>query len=396
MSSINTSIRAFLLCAPTVETESDIRPNAPHRVGAPGRSAGGVPELQSLSELRGRLGCVRGGPADTAALRNVRVVLDRSPAQVVEYTPHNDLCSGPKIGTIANPENSIKNLDALEVHQLALTLGKATPHDCLHAGETEREVVRKTLASFATDLGSDLAFYDNTFLDRLGPIGPLLATEVDELKALVEKTHMNIACETIVSDTGSRSLHLRVYFNGTKNMRDAGQDMKSGLGLTGSIDQASKRIGELFAKLLAPPQCVHLDLVSGLSMGGGSAQVFMAAIESRVALPKQPVMILLDPVLLNNRQAQFAKKDGDLVVDYAKPHGIAVTLDYAKQPHRGLMTKMKTFGGYKYPGLVQLKLGLDDNDGNSGRPPKSFPRGLGYHSQLHFYAYALQRFSAPG
>jgi hypothetical protein len=108
-------------------------------------------------------------------------------------------------------------------------------------------------------------------------------------------------------------------------------------------------------------------------------------------------MILLDPQLLNNGQARRATKGGDLHVDYSKPRGVAITLDYAKAPHRGLMGIMKGPGGYRYPGLVQIKLGLTDTDGPNGTSPEtSGPPGLGYHIDRAQLSRALGRFTEDG
>lgn len=129
-------------------------------------------------------------------------------------------------------------------------------------------------------------------------------------------------------------------------------------------------------------------------MGGAMAQAFRATLENLIVLPKQPSMILMDPQLLNNNQARRATKGGMLEVDYAQPRGVAVTLDYAKDRRRGLMGIMKGPGGYRYPGLVQLRLGLTDTDGHGGgRPETSGPPGMGYHGDPRQFANALARFS---
>ena len=48
---------------------------------------------------------------------------------------------------------------------------------------------------------------------------------------------------------------------------------------------------------------------------------------------------------------------------FNKPHGIAITVDYAKKPSDGLMTIMKK-RGFKHPGILWLKMPLQSDDGN--------------------------------
>ena len=94
-------------------------------------------------------------------------------------------------------------------------------------------------------------------------------------------------------------------------------------------------------------------------------------------------------------------KDGTLGYDYARPRGIAVTLDYAERPRKCLVERMKGLG-FKSPGLVWLKLGLSDYDrikrlpggGTEQRPPRtSGPPGMGYHADEGLYKMALRRFT---
>lgn len=101
---------------------------------------------------------------------------------------------------------------------------------------------------------------------------------------------------------------LNVHFDGTRNLRDERQDMQTALGMKGEVDHASRRIGELTSKMLVPNGVATLLSVSGLSMGGGAAQIFMAAIYSRVELSIKAAVVLLEPALLNNRQANWRRR----------------------------------------------------------------------------------------
>ena len=77
-----------------------------------------------------------------------------------------------------------------------------------------------------------------------------------------------------------------------------------------------------------------------------------------------------------------------------KPRGIAISLDYDKDPRRGLMGVMKGPGGYKYPGLLHLRLGLTDTDGPNGGRPVPSRLGLGYHHRGEEFIAAIHRFTS--
>ena len=324
------------------------------------------------------------------AAPRTRRVLKKSPAQYANR-PINDLRSGPQMGNHALPDNTVDTMSATEIRQLAQALR------CETSTTAEAGAVKHILASFARDLDEGFARYDNSaFLQTALVEQSLSPAEIAELAQLAEQSHMAIATRAHTDVYGMQTVGLSVFFDGTKlNARDLHHDLRSALGMTGSNDRAARRIGELFTKVLRSSDFVHLDVVAGLSMGGGAAQTFVAGIEGRAALIKPPPVILLDPQLLNDRQARFAKKGAHLPVDFAKPRGVAITLDYTKRPHRGLMSKMKTFGGYRSPGLIELQLGLGDSDGDLGSAPKPTPPGLGYHGHLSFYAAALSRFCGP-
>jgi hypothetical protein len=142
-------------------------------------------------------------------------------------------------------------------------------------------------------------------------------------------------------------------------------------------------------------------MVSGISMGGGCAQYFKAALESKVALgADKPAMILLDPQLLNNTQGRKAAESGQLGYDYNQLHGVAVTLDRSKAPKKSLMDRMETLG-YAHPGVLRLKLDLQDNDAikfGPGRLPLRSQKPkpvfmLGYHGQNSAFEAAIHRFA---
>jgi hypothetical protein len=229
-----------------------------------------------------------------------------------------------------------------------------------------------------------------------------------------------------------------VYFGGTLNWRDAKQDVKTAFGGVGAIYKAVREAAELVAEAMAANPSIEINRVLGFSMGGGTAQAFLAGVESRIELRDEPALVVFDPQLLNNAQARHAVKDGPLGYDYSKLRGVAITLDYEADPRMGLMNVMKGPGRYKSPGLVQLRLGLKHGDdfkfvkrkvsvlartgdvtatpteplsplisvpsGSNGKkketkekvpaaPRASGPPFMGYHDNTRLYAAALGRFA---
>ncbi|XUW93416.1 hypothetical protein OH764_32890 (plasmid) [Burkholderia sp. M6-3] len=304
----------------------------------------------------------------------------------------NSLPSGLKITAPNDPRNTLDKLPAEHIKSLAVALNLSHP-SAASSTRSDTVAIQQRLASLANDLDNNFIGHDNNaFLEHAAACRKLTEGEVGELRQLMEKTHMSVRARTFPSPNGQQTM-LEVYFNGTQNVRDVRQNMNTALGMSGEVDHASRRIGELMSKMLAPNGNATLLSVSGLSMGGGAAQIFTAAIESRVELSSKPAVVLLDPVLLNNRQARLAVQGGTRPVDFSKPRGIAITLDYAKSPQRGVMSMMKS-AGYHSPGLVRLKLGLEDGDGqryNQAEPKPQF--GLGYHGRGAYYVEAMRRFS---
>jgi len=321
----------------------------------------------------------------------------RVPAPAVVAAPRepiNSLPSGYKISLVDRPHAHLGELEPRDLNALSQALGFGR----LSRSEAEQHAqvasVFKTLDNFKDDVIADFADHDNEVLEHPGLLSGLSAAEQQELKAAMDIVHMRVAAPR---DLGGRFLmpcELKIYFNGTENFRDARHDILSGFGRTSSVDRAARRIGELLAKQMRRnDNQIRIERIVGISMGGASAQTMLATLQNRRLLDRQPSMLLLDPQLLNNRQAARATRDGPLAVDYRLPRGVAISLDYAAAPHRGLMGIMKGPGGYTYPGLVHLKLGLTDTDGEDGKAPKptGLP-GMGYHADIRPYGRALARF----
>jgi hypothetical protein len=235
--------------------------------------------------------------------------------------------------------------------------------------------------------------------------GLLPAGERETLVRAAHVAHMTWDEHVGRDEHGNQRLEVRVMFGGTQNMRDVKQAFSSIGQSVGKVFRANHEAAVLVAKAVevahAKGRNVKFDYIAGGSMGGASAQLFAAALESRVKLHDPAPLILFDPQLPNEAQAQHAVKDGKHGYDYAKPRGIAITLDYAERSRKSLMGRMKGLG-FKAPGLVRLKLGLSAYDrvkrlpdgGTELRPPRtSGPPGMGYHADEGLYKMAINRFT---
>jgi hypothetical protein len=233
----------------------------------------------------------------------------------------------------------------------------------------------------------------------------LPAGDMEKLVRAAHAAHMVWDEEIVWNPHGNPRTEVRVMFGGMQNMRDVKQAFSSIGQSVGKVFKANHEAAVLVAKAIehahAKGRNVKFQYIAGGSMGGASAQLFAAAIESRVKLHDPAPLVLYDPQLPNQTQARHAIKDGKLGYDYAKPRGIAITLDYAERPRKSLMDRMKGLG-FKAPGLVWLKLGLSGHDRikrlprgeTAQRPPvTSGPPGLGYHADYDLYKVALNRFT---
>ena len=233
----------------------------------------------------------------------------------------------------------------------------------------------------------------------------LPAAEREKLVRAAHVAHMVWDEQVGMDEHGNQRLEVRVMFGGTQNLRDVGQAFSSIGQSVGKVFKANHEAAVLVAKAVEEAygkgRNVKFDYIAGGSMGGASAQLFVAAVESRVKLYDPAPLILFDPQLPNQAQAEHAIKGGKLGYDYAKPRGIAITLDYADRSRKGLMGRMKGLG-FKSPGLVRLKLGLSAydrvkyvGDGKTERrpPQTSGPPGMGYHADPGLYRKAINRFT---
>jgi hypothetical protein len=254
-----------------------------------------------------------------------------------------------------------------------------------------------------TELTSD--HYMDTAIRTSRLFSLLPAADREKLVRAAHVAHMVWDEQVGMDEHGNQRLEVRVMFGGTQNARDVGQAFSSIGQSVGKVFKANHEAAVLVAQAIEAAQAktrnVKFDFISGGSMGGATAQLFAAAVESRVKLHDPAPLILFDPQLPNVAQAKHAIKDGKLGYDYAKPRGIAITLDYAERSRKSLMGRMKGLG-FKSPGLVRLKLGLSAYDrtkhlpdgGTEARPPRtSGPPGMGYHADPSLYKMAISRFT---
>ncbi|WP_247362134.1 type III effector protein [Ralstonia pseudosolanacearum] len=227
---------------------------------------------------------------------------------------------------------------------------------------------------------------------------------MNKLARAADIAHLNFEEETSTRD-GKVSHNLRLFFGGTQNLRDYGQAAASATGGVGSVLSAARKVAQITAQAIDALQRegheVRFDFIGGASMGGAAAQVFAAALQSRIKLAAPAPLVLLDPQLLNRAQALHATKGGEHDYDFASPRGVAITLDYPAQPRKSLMGRMKGLG-YSYPGLVRIHLALQEDDRRKqldngdwvDRPPKAYgPPLTGYHGDVTLYKKAVLRFT---
>ncbi|SFD45144.1 polycystic kidney disease 1-like 3 [Paracidovorax konjaci] len=223
----------------------------------------------------------------------------------------------------------------------------------------------------------------------------LSSSDRDWLARLAEKTHMTIRQERIEVPGRDGPLHrIGIYFDGLPDEapQQSGTTLKGGVG---RVYRLACEAAAMIAKALADRDDVEVSPLCGLSLGGGSAQMFAATLQAHAPHLPPPALTLLDPMLLSRAQMAHAVKDAPHAYDFKQPRGIAISLDYAAAPRKSLMDRLHGVG-LSTAGLVRLRLGLTDQDGLDGTRPKPYgPIGTGYHANRHHYDKAMQRFLGP-
>ncbi len=267
-------------------------------------------------------------------------------------------------------------------------------HFAKHAGAKPRQI--KTTPSTIND-----ANLRNSDLFRA-----LSPEKMNELAQAAHVSHLTFEEQTSTGRDGKVRHNLRLFFGGSENLlRDYLQAITSSVGRVGKVFVAARAVAQITAQAVEQWQHdgheVRFEFIGGGSMGGAAAQVFAAALQSHVKLAAPAPLVLLDPQLLNNTQARHATKGGVHGYDFASLRGVAITLDYPAEPQLSLMGRMKGLG-YSSPGLVRIKLALQDDDRDKetsngdwvNRPPKPYgPPLTGYHADFVLYKKALLRFT---
>jgi hypothetical protein len=304
----------------------------------------------------------------------------------------NSLPSAPKIDLTRAPDTSLFQLPPQQLEDLVRAMGGGELRAPGRARDDQVDLLFTRLSNIDFDqfnVGLDWAGN----IARCGVFDALPPEQQERLKQAAEITHLSIV-ESSYRDqqTGELKRRMDFYFGASQNKRDDKQHVKTMFGGVGEVYKAVGDAAELIAEALRSSPQLQVGRIMGISMGGGSAQAFAAGLQSRVKLPEDPVLVVFDPQLLNNAQAKHAIKNGTHDYDYGKLRGVAITLDYEAERHKGLMNIMKGVGRYKSPGLVQLRLGLkDDDDYGQSRPRPEPP--LGYHSRAVLYESAMDRFT---
>jgi hypothetical protein len=179
--------------------------------------------------------------------------------------------------------------------------------------------------------------------------------QMGKLRKAASTIHINIA---VSKDFAQEKKSILLYFLGseTKSFTDNLQLAGTAMNVVGPVYKEITGLIEVFTQILKKDSNYQLDLVSGHSLGAGVAQCFAMAIGN-------PRLIMLDPQLLTDKQANLVCGGADKAALFSKPHGIAITVDYDKKPSGGLMTRMKNWN-FKHPGILQLQMPLKPSDGD--------------------------------
>ncbi|MDH4395291.1 MAG: hypothetical protein QE278_06410 [Limnobacter sp.] len=200
----------------------------------------------------------------------------------------------------------------------------------------------------------------------LGLFAGINQAKSDRVLDLMQSTH----CHVYVDDYQAVPSKISILFGLSSNTSDAVQNVATFANRVGSKYAECRELADHFVDLVKDGRA-QLEEVSGYSLGGGLAQGFLARVNVQIPLDPQPASILLDPQLLNNRQARFMTKGVTEGVteatahpyDWTQPRGLMVTLNYPPKPAPNLVHIMKGAAGYKYPGLAELQLVLKKDDG---------------------------------
>ncbi|WP_284415528.1 hypothetical protein [Acidovorax sp. SUPP3334] len=350
----------------------------------------------ALTSTAGQTGTA--GPPDPEAPANALPTSRRSKDKIEK-----------KIDLVRQPDAHVSALPPAQISALSQALGlhgapAGAPADVQAAASTAQAVAHRLQG---LRLGEVFTQYDGAQEARRIKDSALVKGASSEKRQLLQqlavKTHLWLReRETVDPVTQRQKVEVSIYFDGIPDR--AGNQVKRVIqGGIGDVYRKACEAGQLVANILqeraesASAPDVEIVHVCGLSIGGGSAQMFTKALQGHVALETPPSLVLLDPALLSRAQARHAAKGTVLVPEKRPVEGLIITLDYEQKPRRNLVDNLR-YLGYQPKGMVRLALGLKSDDGVDSQPPKPseakvFGQFLGYHSNRHHYEKALLRFA---
>ncbi|WCM94158.1 hypothetical protein M5C99_05360 [Acidovorax sp. NCPPB 2350] len=293
------------------------------------------------------------------------------------------------------PHATIASLPEREIRSLAAAC--RLPHGASVSTAQVAQHLREHLGRMDFDVFSRYDRVNVLNMDRTSLLRTLLPSQQRYLLSnLANKTHMTIRQEQVDVPGRSEPVHrIGIYFDGLPYHaeRQNGTTLKGGVG---QVYRMACEIAVMIAEAIRDRSDVEVSPICGLSMGGGSAQMFAATLQSHAPRLPPPALTLLDPMLLNRAQRAHAIAGAPHPYDFKEPRGVAISLDYAADPRKSLMDRLQGVG-FSTAGLVRLRLGLTDEDGEHRTQPKPYgPPGTGYHANRHHYTSALERFLGPG
>jgi hypothetical protein len=303
------------------------------------------------------------------------------------------------IKLVKQPDATLQSLSAEQLGSLAqaLNLGPIDAH-ALHdpAARAQlladmRERLDMGLHSVFSQLYDDMNEREGIKRSRLIAGSNLEPGDHKRLLLLAEQTHLWLRERTVTDPhTRSQKTEVDIYFDGLVDAaaRQIGTTVKGGVG---QVHRCAKEAGSLVAKALGEREDVRIRRVCGLSLGGGSAQMFAAGLQGARRLRHPPSLVLADPVLFNRAQVNHALADSPHY-DLRASHGVIITLNAAHAPRRNLVDNLKTVGLHD-TGLMRISLGLKPDDGLDAALPKPSANPFyGYQANVHHYSKALNRF----
>lgn len=302
------------------------------------------------------------------------------------------------IKLVQQPDATLQSLSAEQLGSLAqaLNLDPIDAH-ALHDPAARAQLLADMRERLDMGLHSVFKRYkvldENEIIKRSGLMSHpnIELSDRERLQWLAAHTHLWLRERTVTDPhTRSERTEVDIYFDGQVDA-SLGQNGTTIKGGVGQVYRWAKEAGSLVAKALGEREDVRIRRVCGLSLGGGSAQMFAAGLQGARRLSHPPSLVLADPALFNRAQVKHALADSPHY-DLRASHGVIITLNAAHAPRRNLVDNLKTVGLHG-TGLVRISLGLKPDDGLDAAPPEpSANPFFGYHENVHYYGKALNRF----